>query len=158
MDVQGKLLRDCKITYILVILSMLFVLSIKNMKTISICCQSYLAYLYFLWRVGIAYLLYSWLTSFIPRLQTWMYIFEKAKLFFYHSQLTKLKRLHLEWVRSVQYVTALDALVSSCCETTTAMAVTNMQDMKCKYIAVNKGVICVDYSAVRFFHDTRKCD
>ena len=85
MDVQGKLLRDCKITYILVILSMLFVLSIKNMKTISICCQSYLAYLYFLWRVGIAYLLYSWLTSFISRLWTWMYIFEKAKLFFFCS-------------------------------------------------------------------------
>ena len=47
-------------------------------------------------------------------------------------------------------MTALDALVSSCCETTTAMAVTNMQDMKCKYFAVNKGVICVDYSAVSF--------
>lgn len=67
----------------------------------------------------------------------------------------KLKRLHLDWVRSIRYVTELDALVSTCCETTTAMCITCLQDMKSKYFCVSKGVICFDYSTVSKSEDKR---
>lgn len=63
-------------------------------------------------------------------------------------QLQKMRRLHYDWVRSIRYIMELDALVSVCCETATAMVITNMQDMKSKYFVVNKGVICFDYSTV----------
>lgn len=54
----------------------------------------------------------------------------------------------MDWVRSLRYIPELDALVSVCCETTTAMAITSIQDMKSKYFTVNKGIICFDYSTV----------
>ncbi|XP_067942895.1 cilia- and flagella-associated protein 337-like [Watersipora subatra] len=62
----------------------------------------------------------------------------------YHVQ--KLNRLHLDWVRAIQYLPELDALISSCGESTTALACTALQDLKSKYFIVNKGVICFDYS------------
>jgi len=58
------------------------------------------------------------------------------------------KRLHLDWVRSIQYLPELDSVVSACCETSTAMALTSMHDLKSKYFVVSKGVVCFDYSKV----------
>ena len=60
----------------------------------------------------------------------------------------KIKRLHFDWVRSIRYLPELDALVSCCGETTTALACTALQDLKTKHFIVDKGVICFDYSTV----------